>query len=145
MELHKIKNLLEEYFEGRTTLEEEKILKNYFSQSDVSPDLEKYKPIFKVFENEKAIKSEKEFHIIDEKPLKMRPWWYSVAALLVLALAVGGFYLSQPQISNQEKEALAAFEKSKEAMQLLSQNFNKGTEQLTYVNQFTITKNKYLK
>jgi hypothetical protein len=37
---------------------------------------------------------------------------------------------------------LAAFEKSRETMLLLSENLNKGAEQITFVNQFTKTKDK---
>jgi hypothetical protein len=52
---------------------------------------------------------------------------------------------SESQPSQEEKEALAALQESRKAMLLLSENFNKGVEQLALVNQFTETKNKILK
>ncbi len=78
----------------------------------------------------------------ESRPKTIKTWWYSVAAMLVVAFGVGSFYFSQPHYSQEEKQALAAFEKSKNAMMLLSENLNKGAEQLTFVEQFAITKDK---
>ena len=59
-----------------------------------------------------------------------RNWWYGIAALLVVSLSVGGFLFSEPQLSAEEREALAAFEKAKKTMMILSENLNKGTQEL---------------
>mgnify|MGYP003663889856 CR=1 FL=1 len=145
MESNKIERLLDSYFEGQTSLEEEKILKNYFLNENVADHLIQYKPIFMGLEAAGREKMHRDLNLPQNKNNTHKTWWYSVAAMLVVALAVGGFYLSQPRMSQDEKEALAAFEKSREAMLLLSENLNKGTEQLSLVNQFAVTKNKYLK
>ncbi len=144
MESNKIERLLDAYFEGQTSLEEEKMLRNYFLGKNVSEHLIQYKPIFVGLEAASNEKMKTELKLPQAKRT-VGTWWYSVAAMLLVAMAVGGFYLSQPRLSQEEKEALAAFEKSREAMLLLSENFNKGTEQLALVNQFTVTTNKYLK
>ena len=142
MESVKIKKLLEAYFEGTTTLAEEKLLQDYFNNERVADDLIQYQPIFAGLKVAKAERSTRTFALPESKPQSNKTWWYSIAAMLVVAFGVGGFYLSQPNYSKEEKEALAAFEKSKQAMMLLSENLNKGTEQLTLVGQFGKTKNK---
>ncbi len=38
MDLKKMKALLEKYYNGDTSIEEEKILKNYFERDDISED-----------------------------------------------------------------------------------------------------------
>lgn len=142
MESVKIEKLLDAYFEGTTNLSEEKILQDYFNNEKVADHLIQYKPIFIGFKVAKKERSEREIELPKKDSKINRTWWYSIAAMLLVALGVGGFYLSQPQYTQEEQEALAAFEKSKEAMLFLSENLNKGSEQLTFVDQFTITKDK---
>ncbi len=74
-----------------------------------------------------------------------RAWWYSIAASITVVIGVASFIYSGPQITQEEKEALAAFNKTKETMLLLSSNFNKGTDELAVIDQFTEAKNKILK
>lgn len=142
MESVKIEKLLEAYFDGTTTLAEEKLLRDYFNSSNVDGHLEQYIPIFKGLQLAREERSSREFKLPESKPKTIKTWWYSVAALLVVAFGVGSFYFSQPQYTQEEKEALAAFEESKNAMMLLSENLNKGAERLTLVAQFEITKDK---
>ncbi len=72
-------------------------------------------------------------------------WWYGIAASVAIIVTVGSFMFSNPSITQEEKEALMALNESKEALLFLSENLNKGTEQLALVNQFTETKNRILK
>lgn len=139
-----IEKLLEAYFEGNTSLSEEKILRDYFTSGNVTEDLVQYKSIFTGIKIAAEERSSKVLGFPENNIKPRKTWWYSIAALLVLALGVVSFFLSQsqPQYSQEEKEALAAFEKTKEAMLFLSQNLNKGAEQLTFVDQFGITKDK---
>lgn len=51
----KIKSLLDKFFEGETSLQEEQELKNYYSKSELSEDLKVYDPLFQLFSNEKSI------------------------------------------------------------------------------------------
>jgi hypothetical protein len=44
-----IKKLIDDYFEGKTTGEEENILHQYFSQADIDPSLKEYKVFFETF------------------------------------------------------------------------------------------------
>lgn len=142
MESVKIEKLLDAYFEGNTTLAEEKVLRDYFSSNHVAEHLLQYQPIFIGLKTAKEERSNRQIILPENKDGSSKIWWYSVAAMLVVAIGIGSFYFLQPKYSQEEKEALAAFEKSKNAMMLLSENLNKGTEQLGFVGQFGATTNK---
>lgn len=49
-----IKTLLDKYFEGETSIQEERDLQKYFSSSNISPKYLKYAPMFRFFEEEKS-------------------------------------------------------------------------------------------
>lgn len=51
--MEKINNILDLYFEGKTSLEEEKILKKYFASDNVLAEHKMYLPLFQTFEKEK--------------------------------------------------------------------------------------------
>ena len=46
MELKVIKDLLEKYYDGATSIEEEQIIKEYFLENDVPPELSVDKELF---------------------------------------------------------------------------------------------------
>jgi len=145
MELVNIDKLLKAYFDGNTTLQQEKQLRDYFVSEDVAPHLEKYKVMFVGFASAEKECSEKEI-IIPLTYQHYRKWWYGVAASAVIVIGVAGFVFSDTnKISQDETEALAALNKSKEMMLLLSANLNEGTEDLAFINVFSTNKNKYLK
>ena len=100
MEYNEIKNLLDKYFAGETSLEEEKKLSEYFAQGNVHKDFEEWKPLFAYFSSEKNLTVSKDF---DEKILaqirqkqsfpKIINWrWISVAAVFLLMLGVAGVF-----------------------------------------------------
>ena len=43
METTKIKDLLQKYFEGQTTQQEEKLIESYFRSGNIDPELQEYK------------------------------------------------------------------------------------------------------
>ncbi len=53
MDYKYINQLLERYWNGETSLEEEKILRTFFSQVDIPADLEQYRPLF-IYAQEEA-------------------------------------------------------------------------------------------
>jgi len=60
MDYNKIKNLLEEYFNGNSSLLEEKTLREYFLQNkNIPADLEYARQMFLHFKNESVIKFDK--------------------------------------------------------------------------------------
>ncbi len=135
MELDKIENILEKYFEATATVAEEETLRAYFSQESVAPHLEQYKPLFQYFSIAKEEKFTKQVPL---KPRKNTYKWLSIAAVAVL---VFGLYFGY-QDYQEQKEAEYAYNETKKALNLLAQNFSRGTEKVAYLNEFEKTKQK---
>lgn len=55
--MNDIDNLLEKYFNGTSSAEEEKRIKDYFEGSDILLGHEIYRPLFAVFNSEKQVKA----------------------------------------------------------------------------------------
>ncbi len=130
-----IEKLLEKYFEAETTVQEEQQLKAYFSGKEIAPHLAQYTPLFGYFEQ-----SKKEFspEIVFKKPSKTGyVRWMSVAAVLVIGFSVYFNYQKQ-----QEKQAEVAYQQAKDALEMLSENFNNGAKELAYLEVFEQTKSK---
>ena len=151
MELDKIENILEKYFQGETSIAEENQLKEYFSSSNVAQHLEQYKPMFGYFSQVKEQKSTQEIPL---KTQKRNVAWLSIAASVVVLLGIGTyFYVSEkdatPVVAQSElgtydnpEEALAATQK---ALALLSNKVNVGIESVQYINEYEQSKNKIFK
>jgi hypothetical protein len=150
MDLQKIEQLLDAYFEGETGVEDEKLLKAYFLGNDIAPHLEPYRDMFAYFAQAKSEKTNVEVKAIQtEKPgflKQMRPW-YSIAALFVVALGVTFFLQNNSNtITDAERmEAEIAFEKTKEALNFFSHHFNTGASNLSVLNEFAEPTNKIFK
>ncbi len=145
MELTNIEQLLETYFEGNTTLQEEATLRSYFSSAEVAPHLQQYIPLFAGFAKAQAERSMREIVLPKEEKSSNSRWWIGIAASLLVAVGVFGFFNQEPSLTAEEKEAIAAFEKTREAFKMMSQNFNEGAEELVYIEKFKETKNRILK
>lgn len=97
MDYKYIEQLLERYWNCQTSLEEEAILKAFFSQSDVPAELAKYKPLFAYAATEPAIDSlgndfdERMMDLVDEtEPVKAKivPFRQKLAPLFKAAAVV---------------------------------------------------------
>ena len=151
MELDKIENILDKYFQGETTIAEEKELKEYFSSPNVAQHLEQYKPIFGYFSQVKQQKTTQEIPL---RTKKRNVAWLSIAASVVVLLGIGTFYYvsedtTTPVVAQSElgtyddpEEALAATQK---ALALLSNNVNVGIESVQYIQEYEQSKNKIFK
>ena len=141
MELNRIETLLEKYFQGETSVLEEKELKNYFSSLDVAQHLEQYKPLFGYFSEAK----DQEFkQTIPLQAKKRNVRWLSIAASVVVLLGISTFtYLHQPEETNDlgtYESPEEAFEATQKALSMLSKNVNVGIESVTYINEFQNSK-----
>lgn len=152
MELDKIENILEKYFQGETTITEENELKKYFSSPNVAQHLEQYKPMFGYFSQ---VKEQKSTYEIPLQSKKRNVAWLSIAASTVLLLGVGAYFFvseknntavvaSQSELGTYDnpEEALKATQK---ALALLSKNVNVGIESVQYINEYEQSKNKIFK
>ena len=145
MELAKIESLLDAYFEGETSIEQENSLREYFAGNDVAPQLAAYQSLFVGLKAAQEEVLEKEV-ILPTTSNSSKIWWLSIAASVVIVLGVVGLQFSSGnQLTQEEQIALAEFNKTKETLLLLSKSFNKGTGELAVLGQFTEAKNKILK
>jgi len=141
MELYEIEKLLEKYFEGSTSVPEEKELGEYFQGGDVATHLLMYKPIFEYF----AMAKEERY--TKQVPLKPRTYgnmykWISVAAAVVLTFGIyfGHEYQDRKQLEREQAEY--AYEQTMMAFDLLAENFAKGREKVAYLKEFEQAKQK---
>ena len=141
MELDNIEKLLEKYFEAITTAAEEETLRRYFSEENVATHLEQYTPMFQYFSNAKEEEFTKQVTI---KPKRNYFKWASVAAVAILTFGI--YFVNEYRVKQLEQEkAQIAYNETKKALNLLAENFNKGTEKIVYLNQFEETKQKIYK
>jgi len=136
MVLNNIEELLEKYENGETTLEEEQVLKNYFSSDTVAPHLEMYKPMFVYFLVNKQEQFTKDIPLKTKKVFNYK--WISVAAVAVLML---GIYFNRP-VDSCEADLVGTFCEPEEAfnevtksLAMISSHFNKGTSTVNYLNE----------
>lgn len=169
MVLNSIEKLIEKYENGETTLQEEQQLKNYFSQETVPPHLEVYKSMFQYFLDTQKEQFTKDVPLIPitigTKKTYTLYKWISVAAIAVLMFGIYTQVGNQPQsrtladLSPTEREAydktmevfnlvslkLNEGSENMNALSLVSSNFDKGANNLTYINEFSKATNKFLK
>ncbi|TDP60947.1 hypothetical protein [Flavobacterium dankookense] len=148
MALDRIEKLIEKYFEGETSSAEEKELKDYFSSSDVAQHLEHYQPLFGYFSQAKQEQFTATIPLHTKKQTKVV--WLSVAASLVVMLAVGVFaYQGTSEPKHQDlgviEDPEIAFRETQKALALISKHVNTGIESVNYLSEYEQSKNKIFK
>ena len=152
MELAKIEKLLEKYFEAKTTVQEEAVLKNYFTQEEVPAHLNEYKEMFNFFSDGSLETSSRTIEL-SRKNIRIIPVkWLSIAAMLVFFIGVYSIYEKN---ETEKEEALFAYMETQRALDLISNslnkgagavaqldNFNKGTDAMAQLQTFESTQNK---
>lgn len=105
MDYNKIKTLLNNYFEGETSLAEEEQLRQYFKREDIPNELRKYQSLFAYFGKEQERVTSSQFNQRwSKKPparrLRLASWW-SVAAAVVFLLVASWFFLPETDTTSQ--------------------------------------------
>ena len=149
MALDRIEILIEKYFEGETSIAEEKELKAYFSSSDVAQHLEQYKPVFGYFSQAKQEQFTASIPLKSGKKQK-RLAWLSVAASVVVMLCIGFFAYQNTSDPNQENLGVIddpeiAFRETQKALALISKHVNTGIKSVNYLGEYQQSKNKIFK
>ncbi len=145
MELRQIEILLEKYFEGETTIQEERELKAYFSSSEVASHLESYKPMFTNFQKQKEIQFTKTLPLQPRKQNNVK--WIGVAASLVALFSTLLYFNSQSDsedlgtFSSPEE----AFVETQKALNMVSAEVNKGVKSIEVLNEYEQTKKTIFK
>ncbi len=149
MALDRIEILIEKYFEGETSIAEEKELKAYFSSSDVAQHLEQYQPVFGYFSQAKQEQYTAAIPLQSKRKQK-RLAWLSVAASVVVMLGVGLFAYQNTSETAQENLGVIddpeiAFRETQKALALISKHVNTGIESVNYLSEYQQSKNKIFK
>lgn len=85
--MERINELMSKYFDGRTSREEEQVLKEYFAGKSVDSELEMYVPLFKTFHQEKLTKMEADVKLPVSSSTK-RKYWIRTFAVSGIAAAL---------------------------------------------------------
>jgi hypothetical protein len=98
--LDQITQLLDRYWEGESSLEDERRLKAYFNSGSVDPSLRRFEPLFKALKAEQAVHYAKTAALapMSASPVKRR--YFSAAAAVALLLAAGAWYFNQSTPGN---------------------------------------------
>jgi len=141
-----IRELLNKYLEGNTSLEEEKFLKEYFKKADIPIE---FKSEAKWFENatdqeiktgdipemEKQLSQWIDLQYKKEKSIRLRFWTIGIAAglaVLIGATFIFTFYQSEKTEDTYQDPQIAYLE-AKKVLLYVSQTFNKGADKLQTV------------
>ncbi len=150
MDPKRIKVLLEKYYKGKTSLEEEKTLSEYFRREDVAPEFISDRDIFmyqvQETENLKSVpdisneiwESLNSFEEYKLKKNKKLAYIFLRIAAGVLIL-IGSYYILGDQVLNTDQNVVMkdtfnepemAYEQAKETLLYVSALLNNGTDQL---------------
>ncbi len=143
-----IKMLLDKYWAGESSLEEETTLLNYFNQSVVDEEFKVFQPLFNYFERERSTTVDLEDQVMERiqkqklvtKVISMQ--WKQMVALAAsfLLLLSLGIFMYQTNKSQQEKQIVMtdtfqspeeALAQTKAALLYLSNRMNKAADKAT--------------
>ena len=141
MNYNSIKELLEKFYSGETSLEEEATLKRFFAGEVVPerlrPDQELFRSL-RALEEEDTLDDEFDRAVLAQIDGTSRKWgrheWiYSLsglaaAAVIVIALWIGGVFSPQRQLPGTINNPQVAFAETKKALTEVSDNLNKGLD-----------------
>ena len=154
MEYNKIRELLERYWEGETSLEEEEMLRSFYAveHNDLPADLLEAQPLFRYFTSAANVELPALPALELPPVIRQQPWehWMKYAAIFLIAIGLGyagrqyqekqhriDVVLAEKDTYDDPQKAFAATQK---ALRLLAKNLNKGTSQvqkLSYFNEAT--------
>ncbi|NKI32625.1 hypothetical protein [Croceivirga thetidis] len=136
MELHNyIEKLLEKYFEATTSEAEEQELRAYFATDNVASHLEQYRPMFHYFSVAKEERYSSQEPLTPRRKVNFRRLSLAASIVLIFGIYFGNQYW-------ERRQAEIAYQETREALNLLAENFNRGTEKIGYLNEFEVVKQK---
>jgi hypothetical protein len=144
-----IRELLDKYLEGTTSLEEEKILKEYFNRSEIPRELkaeaEWFEHASRQHVSNEEVRSletwmtqwvENQEH--NTRKIHLRTWTMGIAAGLII-LAGTAFFLQHYRASktgDTYQDPQMAYLEARKVLLYVSQTLNKGTDKLQTVSRF---------
>jgi len=159
-DLKQIEELLEKYYYGETSLDEEKKLQWYFQTHDVplhlKPDAELFRSNYKrSTEDEATDLTEKLSKLIDEQdkksrfilPLRSVRWISGIAASIVILLSLwiglGRDSLhSHAKFKDTFSDPKLAYQETRKTLLMVSEKLNAGTKELEQLKKYNQSMNK---
>jgi hypothetical protein len=164
--IERIRKMLERFYQGETTLEEEKWLEDYFSSTTVPEELLADKELFRTFGssgdsivvphdlNRKILEriDREERKVLRTRRISLFSLSGLAAGLLVM-IAVYLFFLrtdrpallASHQLTDTYKDPMDAYEEAKRTLAFVSEKLNYGTSELKHVQQLSKTATDPLK
>jgi hypothetical protein len=154
--IKEIRKMLERFYSGETTLEEEGMLRDYFASTSVPEELIPDKDLFQSFEdgadavevpadlNQKILASIDEAEREETRTRRISLFSLSgLAAGLLVMIAVYLFFirtekspfLASNEMADTYEDPMLAYEEAKKALVYVSSKFNTGTSELEQVKQ----------
>lgn len=143
MNIKEVEILIEKYFEGLTNIEEERLLKDFFTSGDFPDEMKPVASMFGYFDVEKEVKlsrgfADKFIREIESKQVipfyQNRKFWYyfsGVAAGVILLISIFIENQSSPIKSNYtSQEAQQAYFQTKKTLAYISEKLNAGVKPL---------------
>ena len=143
MESNSIEQLLETYFEGETTLEQEQQLRQYFTGEKVAPHLESYVGMFNAFAKAQQEKTTAPTKLPSSKTNYR--WIAGIAAVTILAVGILTQNGSQEGYSSTYQNQEVAVLKTKQTLGMVSKMIQQSTAQLGAVKEFENATNRFFK
>lgn len=151
MDYKNINHLLEKYWKGETSLQEEETLQQYFNNGNVAPQLEQFKSLFQYFKEEQDVMISDDFEkrllkqIETEQkivPAKVRKlsWMTSIRTIAAVGIILIGAVFVFQNLKPKETDVWAkyevqdeqeAIEATRAALALLSGKMKKGSKKAT--------------
>lgn len=153
MNTTEIKILLDKYYDGETSLDEEKILKSYFASADIDESLLEHAPVFAYFKTESALKAgdDLEYKILQKLNdaavvpfYKSRIFWTYFTGIAASIIFVFAFIFESQNSHNDQmagaqqpdRKTLIAYQQTKIALAYVSGTYSRATEPLNEVAKF---------
>ena len=151
MNSRQIENKLERYFNGESSLEDEKILREFFQKDDIPPHLLSLKAQFEYFADEHDHEyldesfDEKILNQIsqEEKQQKRgitRRYIYTASGIAASILIILSIFFKVDPLSTQVEDTFSdpytAYLETKKALMFVSETFNKGADPIQKVSSF---------
>jgi hypothetical protein len=146
MDYNNIRKLLDKYWEGESTLQEETQLRDFFTGKDVPEDLKPFQPLFQFLhlEQDKKLNTDFDKRLIqqlqssDKPAAKVRTLSFYLMRVAAAGLILFSVYLVSQQMPFKPDKTIVAVEEdmspeevyaqTKAALMLVSTKLNKGTE-----------------
>lgn len=137
MDFKQVKILLDKFFEGKSTLEEERLLKIYFQQDEIADAFVPFQSYFVHTRSVQSVSIDKQLSLPDKSFLSVMG--KRIASIAAIGLAVFSLTVFDFNKPTEEELAFAAF---KENMFLVSNQLNRAEQDITFINYLYNTPNQ---